>query len=153
LIERPGGRLPGGRAPLGRFLGETRARHYSCVRRFKALHSSAYGLLSQRTRRNPRSPRPGVQVFTSSRLSCFGLSSITVPWTTLLLSVVLYIVVPVIAAQLWRRALVAGGGEPADPDIAAIATALARRAARHPCIAVRLSGCSWYQQRGPAMAE
>jgi ACR3 family arsenite transporter len=38
-----------------------------------------------------------------------GLSSITVPWTTLLLSVVLYIVVPVVAAQLWRRALLAGG--------------------------------------------
>jgi ACR3 family arsenite transporter len=40
-----------------------------------------------------------------------GLSSITVPWTTLLLSVVLYIVVPVIAAQLWRRALLTQGGE------------------------------------------
>ncbi|HYA79916.1 MAG TPA: ACR3 family arsenite efflux transporter [Methylocystis sp.] len=39
-----------------------------------------------------------------------GLSSITVPWNTLLLSVVLYIVVPVIAAQLWRRALLAKGG-------------------------------------------
>jgi ACR3 family arsenite transporter len=39
-----------------------------------------------------------------------GLSSITVPWTTLFLSVVLYIVVPVIAAQLWRRSLLAGGG-------------------------------------------
>ena len=36
-----------------------------------------------------------------------GLSSITVPWTTLFLSVVLYIVVPVIAAQLWRRSLLA----------------------------------------------
>ena len=36
-----------------------------------------------------------------------GLSSITVPWQTLFLSVVLYIVVPVIAAQLWRRALLA----------------------------------------------
>src|SRR5438874_11013265 len=42
-----------------------------------------------------------------------GLSSITVPWTTLLLSVVLYIVVPVIAAQLWRRSLLAQGGEAA----------------------------------------
>src|SRR5438045_4149726 len=42
-----------------------------------------------------------------------GLSSITVPWTTLFLSVVLYIVVPVIAAQLWRRSLLAGGGEAA----------------------------------------
>jgi len=36
-----------------------------------------------------------------------GLSSITVPWDTLVLSVVLYIVVPVIVAQLWRRALLA----------------------------------------------
>src|SRR6267142_2344969 len=34
-----------------------------------------------------------------------GLSSITVPWQTLFLSVVHYIVVPVIAAQLWRRAV------------------------------------------------
>ena len=42
-----------------------------------------------------------------------GLSSITVPWPTLFLSVVLYIVVPVIAAQLWRRSLLANGGEPA----------------------------------------
>ena len=42
-----------------------------------------------------------------------GLSSITVPWETLFLSVVLYIVVPVIAAQLWRRSLLAGGGGPA----------------------------------------
>src|SRR5271165_321127 len=40
-----------------------------------------------------------------------GLSSITVPWNTLLLSVVLYIVVPVIAAQLWRGALLARGGQ------------------------------------------
>ncbi len=42
-----------------------------------------------------------------------GLSSITVPWDTLLLSVVLYIVVPVIAAQLWRAAVLRAGGEPA----------------------------------------
>jgi ACR3 family arsenite transporter len=40
-----------------------------------------------------------------------GLSSITVPWQTLLLSVVLYIVVPVIIAQVWRQRLLAGGGE------------------------------------------
>jgi len=39
-----------------------------------------------------------------------GLSSITVPWNTLILSVVLYIVVPVIVAQLWRRSLLATGG-------------------------------------------
>jgi arsenite transporter len=42
-----------------------------------------------------------------------GLSSITVPWDTLFLSVVLYIVVPVIVAQLWRRARIAQGGQPA----------------------------------------
>ncbi|MBV9117170.1 MAG: ACR3 family arsenite efflux transporter [Acetobacteraceae bacterium] len=39
-----------------------------------------------------------------------GLSSITVPWNTLILSVILYIVVPVIVAQLWRRALLTRGG-------------------------------------------
>ncbi|MBK8463483.1 MAG: ACR3 family arsenite efflux transporter [Nigerium sp.] len=36
-----------------------------------------------------------------------GLSSITVPWATLLLSVVLYIVAPLIVAGLWRRWLLA----------------------------------------------
>jgi ACR3 family arsenite transporter len=39
-----------------------------------------------------------------------GLSSIVVPWDTLFLSVVLYIVVPVIVAQAWRYALLSGGG-------------------------------------------
>ncbi|MDF1485402.1 ACR3 family arsenite efflux transporter [Ramlibacter sp. H39-3-26] len=38
-----------------------------------------------------------------------GLSSIVVPWATLLASVVLYIVIPVIIAQLWRRALLRRG--------------------------------------------
>jgi ACR3 family arsenite transporter len=33
-----------------------------------------------------------------------------VPWETLALSVVLYIVVPVVASQLWRRHLLASGG-------------------------------------------
>ncbi|NLH81528.1 MAG: ACR3 family arsenite efflux transporter [Phyllobacteriaceae bacterium] len=42
-----------------------------------------------------------------------GLSSITVPWATLVLSVVLYIVVPVIVAQVLRRRLLASGGEAA----------------------------------------
>jgi len=39
-----------------------------------------------------------------------GLSAITVPWGTLVLSVVLYIVIPVIIAQLLRRRLLATGG-------------------------------------------
>ena len=42
-----------------------------------------------------------------------GLSAITVPWETLLLSVGLYIVVPVIIAQVVRRAVLARGGRDA----------------------------------------
>src|SRR5450631_4576656 len=42
-----------------------------------------------------------------------GLSSITVPWNTLLLSVVLYIVVPVILAQILRRQVLAADGQEA----------------------------------------
>ncbi|HQT52806.1 MAG TPA: arsenical-resistance protein, partial [Phenylobacterium sp.] len=38
-----------------------------------------------------------------------GLSAITVPWQTLLISVGLYIVVPVILAQLFRSVLMRGG--------------------------------------------
>jgi len=38
-----------------------------------------------------------------------GLSAITVPWDTLLVSVALYIVIPVIIAQMWRRALLRRG--------------------------------------------
>jgi ACR3 family arsenite transporter len=40
-----------------------------------------------------------------------GLSAITVPWDTLLLSVVLYIVIPVVLAQFLRSRLLANGGE------------------------------------------
>jgi ACR3 family arsenite transporter len=40
-----------------------------------------------------------------------GMSSIIVPWETLLTSVVLYIVIPVILAQLWRRRLLKLGQE------------------------------------------
>ena len=39
-----------------------------------------------------------------------GISAITVPWSTLLTSVVLYIVIPVALAQLWRRSLLGEGG-------------------------------------------
>ncbi len=42
-----------------------------------------------------------------------GLSAITVPWNTLVLSVVLYIVVPVAIAQLLRRRFLAAGGSAA----------------------------------------
>ena len=38
-----------------------------------------------------------------------GLSSITVPWDTLLISVGLYIVIPVLLAQVWRKLLLRDG--------------------------------------------
>lgn len=37
-----------------------------------------------------------------------GMSAITVPWDTLLLSVLLYIVVPLLIATVWRRVLLGG---------------------------------------------
>jgi len=49
-----------------------------------------------------------------------GVASITVPWDTLLLSVVLYIVVPVAVAQVWRRKLVAKGGDALARTLAAL---------------------------------
>ncbi len=49
-----------------------------------------------------------------------GLSAITVPWDTLLTSVALYIVAPVIVAQLWRRALLARGQAAFDAAMARI---------------------------------
>ena len=49
-----------------------------------------------------------------------GLSEIQVPWDTLFLSVLLYIVVPLIIASLWRRHLLAGDkGEARLQDVIA----------------------------------
>ena len=41
-----------------------------------------------------------------------GLAAITIPWQTLLLSVVLYIIIPVLIAQSVRRSVLARSGEP-----------------------------------------
>ena len=49
-----------------------------------------------------------------------GLSSITVPWATLLTSVVLYIVIPVLIAQVWRKVLLARGKSALDAALARI---------------------------------
>ena len=49
-----------------------------------------------------------------------GLSSIIVPWDTLITSVVLYIVIPVVIAQLWRKALLARGTSAFDAALARI---------------------------------
>ena len=52
-----------------------------------------------------------IMVFAFAPLVAFllGISAISVPWDTLFTSVFLYIVIPVILAQLWRRALLKGG--------------------------------------------
>ena len=47
-----------------------------------------------------------------------GVAAITVPWSTLLASVVLYIVIPVVLAQLLRRRLLAGGPRRLDTALA-----------------------------------
>jgi len=47
-----------------------------------------------------------------------GLSAITVPWDTLLVSVALYIIVPVVVAQVWRHALLRRGQPSFDAMVA-----------------------------------
>ncbi len=49
-----------------------------------------------------------------------GLSSISVPWDTLITSVVLYIVIPVVLAQTWRRALLRRGAGALEATLARI---------------------------------
>ena len=49
-----------------------------------------------------------------------GLSAIVVPWSTLITSVVLYIVIPVLLAQAWRRHLLRKGQATLDAAIATI---------------------------------
>jgi len=49
-----------------------------------------------------------------------GISAITVPWGTLITSVVLYIVIPVFIAQAWRRTLLARGQQAFDAAMAKI---------------------------------
>ena len=53
----------------------------------------------------------GIMIVAFAPLVAFllGISAITVPWMTLVTSVVLYIVIPVIIAQLWRKALLTKG--------------------------------------------
>jgi ACR3 family arsenite transporter len=49
-----------------------------------------------------------------------GLSAIVVPWATLLTSVILYIVIPVLLAQLWRKLLLARGAEALERTLLAL---------------------------------
>ncbi|MDH4275451.1 MAG: ACR3 family arsenite efflux transporter, partial [Gammaproteobacteria bacterium] len=52
-----------------------------------------------------------IMIFAFAPLVAFllGISAITVPWATLVTSVVLYIVIPVLIAQAWRRRLMTQG--------------------------------------------
>ncbi len=49
-----------------------------------------------------------------------GVAAIAVPWDTLLTSVVLYIVIPLILAQLWRRRLLSRGQQALEATLARI---------------------------------
>lgn len=49
-----------------------------------------------------------------------GISAISIPWATLFTSVVLYIVIPVILAQLWRTRLLAQGSAAFEATMASI---------------------------------
>ncbi|MEO9382605.1 ACR3 family arsenite efflux transporter [Chromobacterium phragmitis] len=49
-----------------------------------------------------------------------GISAIVVPWDTLLASVLLYILIPVVLAQLWRKMLLAKGQTSFDAAMAKI---------------------------------
>ena len=54
----------------------------------------------------------GIMIVAFAPLVAFllGISAITVPWSTLLTSVALYIVLPVALAQVWRKQLLRNGG-------------------------------------------
>ena len=63
-----------------------------------------------------------IMVFAFAPLVAFllGISAITVPWATLVTSVVLYIVIPVLLAQWWRKALLRKGQDALDATMAKI---------------------------------
>ncbi len=63
-----------------------------------------------------------IMVFAFAPLVAFllGLSSIRVPWETLITSVMLYIVIPVALAQFWRKALLARGQAVLEATLARI---------------------------------
>lgn len=63
-----------------------------------------------------------------------GLSAITVPWDTLVLSVVLYILLPVVVAQAVRRRVLATGAQTAlDRVLATISRGRSSHCWRHWC--------------------
>ena len=69
-----------------------------------------------------------------------GISAITVPWDTLLTSVVLYIVIPVMLAQVWRKLLLAKGRAVFDAAMVKDRSVVDYRAAGYTGVVVRISG-------------
>ncbi len=64
----------------------------------------------------------GIMIVAFAPLVAFllGISAITVPWATLMTSVLLYIVIPVLLAQLWRKLLLGTGQAAFDAAMARI---------------------------------
>jgi arsenite transporter len=64
----------------------------------------------------------GIMVIAFAPLVAFllGVSAIVVPWDTLLISVVLYIFIPVVLAQVWRKRLLARGQQAFDAAMAQV---------------------------------
>jgi len=63
-----------------------------------------------------------IMVFAFAPIVAFllGISSISVPWSTLLTSVVLYIIIPVALSQLWRKSLLTRGQVAFDAAMARV---------------------------------
>jgi ACR3 family arsenite transporter len=74
-----------------------------------------------------------------------GIAAITVPWSTLVTSVVLYIVIPVVLAQFWRRSLLARGQAAFDAAMA--------RAGRWSITALLLTLVLLFAFQGEAILE
>jgi ACR3 family arsenite transporter len=74
-----------------------------------------------------------------------GIAAITVPWETLVTSVVLYIVIPVILAQVWRRSLLRRGTQAFD--------AAMTRAGRASIVALLLTLVLLFAFQGEAILD
>jgi ACR3 family arsenite transporter len=74
-----------------------------------------------------------------------GIAAITVPWETLVTSVVLYIVIPVILAQVWRRSLLRRGPQAFD--------AAMTRAGRASIVALLLTLVLLFAFQGEAILD
>ena len=82
----------------------------------RLTHGDPYFTLSQVTLND------AIMVFAFAPIVALllGVASISVPWDTLLTSVLLYIVIPLVLAQLWRRRLLSRGQPALDAMLARI---------------------------------